>query len=117
MPDLLSAPPLPGPYELLEFRDGETVILRPVRWTYGRMHIVPRGGSEPKDIIALRLYVSNQDKPTLPDYWDITSQHTIASLWPYLGRGPVPGVSFKISWFGSGPRGRPTVEVSGAARV
>lgn len=101
---------IPGPFELLELADGTTMTLRVERWEIGKATINPRDGRAPQLIPVLRVHVPAADKRTLPAWWDITSKHLIAGLLGYLEAGPAPWPAFKITWYGRGPRGRPSLE-------
>jgi len=107
---------LPGPYEILELRDGESVTLRVLDWRLGMMVIHPRTqpGVTEKRIKVLRLYVPREIKPVGPDYWDITSQTLIYQLLPYLQRPDFRALVFKITAHGVAPRKRFSVEVTRA---
>jgi hypothetical protein len=107
---------LPGPYELWELADGETRTLRIEDYAVGKAKINPRDGRPPHDIPVLRVFVPVADKPTLPQYWDITSQHLMAALLGALEAGGKPWPTFRVTWHGRGPRGRPSLETLPAAR-
>jgi len=103
---------VPGPYEILELRDGESIELRVVRWLLGYMEIRPRfAPGTVKRIRVLRLWVPREVKPIGVDYWDITSQTLIAQLEPWLRRADFRRLRFTIKAFGVAPRKRFTVEV------
>lgn len=102
---------MPEPFELLEWSDGQTMDLRIESWSLGKALIHPRDGRPAKEVPVLRVHVPAGDKPTLPGYWDITSKHLIAGLVGYLEAGRVSGRIFRITWHGTGARGRPSLEV------
>ena len=105
---------LPGPYEILELRDGESITLRVRDWRLGVMRIRPRTipGAGEKIIKVLRLYLPREVKPVGPDYYDITSQTLIYQLLPFLERPDFRTKTFKITAYGVAPRKRFTVEVT-----
>ena len=104
---------LPGPFEILELRDGQSIVLRVVDWRLGLMKIHPRFAGAPaeKVIKVLRLYVPRDVKPVGPDYWDITAQTLIYQLLPFLQDPRFRERTFKITAYGVAPRKRFTVEV------
>jgi hypothetical protein len=77
---------LPGPYELLDLRDGQTLELRATGILTGEVEIHPRyvGAPASKIIKALRVSVDPATKPMGPAWWDITSQTLIAQLEPLI---------------------------------
>jgi hypothetical protein len=112
LPTLDAARDLPGPFEILELRDGQSVTLRVRDWEHGKVWIQPRDGRDRKQVLALRLHLQAGIKATLPQYYDVLGQHLVAGLWPYLSRPDYPGQAFKITMHGSPPQGRPSLEVS-----
>lgn len=102
---------MPEPFELLELADGQTIDLRVETWALGKATIHPRDGRPPKEIPVLRVHVPAGDKPTLPTYWDLTSKHLVAALVGYLEAGADARRIFRITWHGSGARGRPSLEI------
>lgn len=103
-------PDLPGPFEILELRDGESVTLRILDWQLGRSAIRPRDGREPKLIRVLRAFIPAADKPTIPAYWDITSQHLVTALEAALRVGGGAGRRFRITKRGLNAKARFTLE-------
>jgi len=105
---------LPGPFEILELRDKESITLKVRDWRLGIMRIKPRyeGAPSEKVVKVLRLYVPREVKPVGPDYWDITSQTLIYQLLPFLQTPDFRTKTFKITAIGVAPRKRFTVEVS-----
>jgi hypothetical protein len=105
---------LPGPFEIFELKDKESVTFRVRDWRLGKMVIKPRvaGGPGEKIITVLRVYVRKEDKPVGPDYWDITSQTLIYQLLPFLQTPDFRAKTFKITAYGVAPRKRFTVEVT-----
>jgi hypothetical protein len=105
---------LPGPYEILELRDKESITLKIRDWRLGIMRIKPRyEGAPPEKVIkVLRLYVPREIKPAGTDYYDITSQTLIYQLLPFLQTPDFRTKTFKITAIGVAPRKRFTVEVT-----
>lgn len=105
---------LPGPYEILELRDKESITLKIRDWRLGIMKIKPRyEGAPPEKIVkVLRLYVPREIKPAGTDYYDITSQTLIYQLLPFLQTPDFRTKTFKITAIGVAPRKRFTVEVT-----
>lgn len=110
----MALPELPGPYEILELRDKESIVLRIRDWRLGIMRIHPRvAGAPPEKVVkVLRLYVPRDLKVTGPDYYDVTSQTLIYQLLPFLQTPDFRTKTFKITAHGIAPRKRFTVEVS-----
>jgi hypothetical protein len=105
--------PLPGPYEILELADGQSLEFTILRYEIGSLTIHPRWmppGSE-KAIRAMRVYVKREDKPVGVDYWDLTSQLLVAHLQGILGSVPKLPVRVRVKAFGWAPKKRFTVEV------
>jgi hypothetical protein len=107
--------PLPGPYEILELADGQSIEFSIVRYEVGLVTIRPRylPAGEEKTIKAMRVYVKRADKPIGVDWWDITSQLLVAHLEGILKNvGKLP-VRVRIKAFGYAPKKRFQVEVLG----
>jgi len=109
--DIDKLPDLPGPYEILELADGQSIEIRPIRWEIGKAEIQPRDGRPPKVIRILRVHVDPAEKPTLPHYWDITSQHLVAGLVGQLEARRGRPARYRITKHGEGPSARFTLEV------
>lgn len=101
-----------GPYELLELRDREHVVLRIVSHELGSMVIHPRwpGAPAKKEISVLRVHLAEGTKPYPPMYFDITSKTLIAQLQPFLLERDFERYDFVITKFGVPPRARFTLE-------
>lgn len=112
IPDIATLENLPGPYEILELGDRGIKELVINNYKVGRMLIHPRPGGQPKEIVALRVWVPDTVKTLYPDYYDITSQTLIAQLLPVLERPGYETKRFGIQKFGTGPSARFTVAVS-----
>jgi len=106
---------IPEPYELLDMVDGQTVTLRILSHSQGKVFINPRDGRDPKWVPCLRVAIPAEDKATIPLYWDITSKHLIAGLLGYLDGGDGQRYSFKITKHGKPPMARFTLEAIPAA--
>lgn len=111
LPKPENVPELPGPYEILELADGQTVTLHPERFDLGWMPITPTDGRPGKKIIALRLHVRRADKPIGPSFYDVTAQHLVNDLLPIVEPPRLPGYAVRITKHGFAPRARFTVEV------
>ena len=106
---------LPGPYEILELNDGQTIDLHVEQFEQGRAVITPRDGRPPHEVPFLRVHVPPADKDTLPHYWDVTAKHLIAGLLGYLDAGLRAGRTFRITKHGKPPKARFTLDVLPAA--
>ena len=111
LPTLDQAEELPGPFEILELADGETKTFGVSSWEIGKMLIHPRDGRDAKWVVGLRVHVRAGEKATLPDYWDVTAQHLVAGLLPYLEQPGYPQKVFTVTKRGDGARARFTLEV------
>lgn len=109
LPGLDELPGMPDPFEILELGDGETRTMSPVSWELGKAMISPRDGRPGKIVRVLRLHVSPAEKPTLPDYWDVTSAHLVAGLLPYLEQMPGRRWRFTITKYGLNEKSRFTL--------
>jgi len=103
---------LPGPYEILELRDGETAILQIVSWERGSIVIHPRypGAPPEKEIPVLRVHVPETVKPYPPRYYDITAKTLQAQLLPLLTEPGYENYEYVITAHGVAPRKRFTLE-------
>jgi len=97
---------LPGPFEILELDDGETLETKILRWDLGEVTIHPSYKPEGKDILALRIHVPEESKEYFPWYWDITSQTLVAQLIPYLRAPGFENKEYSITKHGVAPRAR-----------
>lgn len=111
LPDLDTLETLPGPYELLEFRDGMVLTIKPLGFQVGKMRIVTTEVPGGKDVVGLRLMVSRESKPTMPQHWDITSMHLVAGLVADLQARGTNFPTYKITWIGVGKRGRAMLDI------
>lgn len=71
---------LAKPYEILEWRDGETREFEILKYELGELEIHPRDGRETKTIAVMRIHVPPGSKQAFPAYWDLTSQRLVAQL-------------------------------------
>lgn len=104
---------MPGPYELLELADGQSVDLALVSWERGTMTITPRnaGAAVPKVIPVLRLHLAEGVKPYPPMYYDVTSKTLMAQLIPHLSQPNFERFRYRITKHGIAPTARFTLEV------
>ena len=103
---------LPGPFEIFELGDGDTLTTRVLKWQVGEVEIHPAYKPEGKMIMALRIEVPEEDKEFFPYYWDITSQTLLAQLVPHLEQPGFERKTFRITKHGVAPRARFSLEVS-----
>lgn len=103
---------LPGPYELLELKDGEGIDLKVIGWERGTMEIHPKwpGAPESKEIPVLRVHVPVEFKAYPPRYYDVTSKTLMAQWIPLLARPDYKKWTFRITAHGVAPRKRFTLE-------
>jgi len=92
------------PYEIYEWRDGETQEFTILRWEVGDLEIHPRDGRPPKSIDVLRIHVPVGEKEHPPYYWDLTSSRLVYMLKPMLPPGGVGPYKVKVTAIGSAPR-------------
>jgi len=104
---------LPGPYEVVEFQPNRPFVFRPVGWKIGKMVIMPKwpGAPPKKEIVAVRVFVTEDQKKTFPYYWDITPSRLVAQLASLLTRGVPEGYTIKIVRDIPGPSAHFTVEL------
>lgn len=103
---------LPGPYEILDLGDRESVRLRITSSERGTILIHPRYEGAPKEkrIPALRVHLPTGVKEYPPMYYDITSKTLIAQLWPLLLQRDFMNYEYVITKHGVAPRARFTLE-------
>ncbi len=97
-------PELARPYEIYEWKDGETREFTIERWEMGELEIHPRDGRPPKVIPVLRIHVPVEEKPEFPQYWDLTSTRLTAQLSRILDTHRGARRRVKITAIGSAPR-------------
>lgn len=95
---------LSQPYEIYEWRDGETREFTIERWEVGELEIHPRDGRPPKMINVLRVHVPPEEKPEFPHYWDLTSSRLVAQLRGILRTHRAGRHRVKVTAIGSAPR-------------
>jgi hypothetical protein len=109
----MELPELPGPYEYWDMKDGETRKIRVLRWELGWTTIQPR--EQPpgttKRVRVLRLHLPPDIKPTLPYYWDISSNHLREALMPYLTQPGYEKYTYVITKYGVAPSARFTLDI------
>ena len=103
---------LPGPYEILELADRESIDLRVVSWERGTMEIHPKypGAPEVKEIPVLRVHVPVAVKALAPHYYDITAKTLQAQLLPLLLERGFERWTYRVTAFGVAPRKRFSLE-------
>jgi len=111
LPKLEDLEPLDGPFEILDMVGGSSRIFTVVKHLAGRMVIHPRVAGGSKEIVALRVWVTEADKPLYPDYYDVTAQTLIPQLLPHLEAARGGPVRFNVTKYGDGPRARFSVRV------
>jgi len=95
---------LARPYEIYEWKDGETYEFTIERWEEGDLEIQPRDGRPSKLITVLRLHVPESEKPTFPHYWDLTSSRLVAQLKALLPGRQRGRTRIKVTAIGRAPR-------------
>ena len=95
---------LPRPYEIYEWRDGQTEEWTVTSWEEGELEIVPRDGRPPKMITVLRIHVPPEEKEHPPYYWDLTSARLVFQLLGILPPGGIGGLKIRVTAIGSAPR-------------
>lgn len=105
---------IPDPMEFWDMEDGDVRTVRVLSYEEGYTNIVPRyrGAPATKRINVLRLHLTEDSKPHLPYYWDITSGHLQVGLRPHLTRADLAELEFTIQKFGVPPRARFSLAVS-----
>ena len=97
---------LPPPYEILELNHCESITIRVVRWTLGKIDIRPRYAYAPpiKTIHCLRLYVDPKYKQYPPYWYDVTSKRLMSALLPILHRTDFDLYEITIHAVGTAPK-------------
>jgi len=104
---------LEGPFELLDLRDRQSLVLTVLDYKLGITTIHPRypGGPLEKQIRVLRVHVPREEKAAGVAYWDLTSQTLIAQLLPFLPDLKARKGKVRIQAFGMAPSKRFSVEL------
>lgn len=97
-------PELARPYEIYEWRDGETREFTIQRWEEGELEIHPRDGRPPKMITVLRVHVPEEEKEAFPFYWDLTSSRLVVQLLSILRVYRGRETRVKVTAIGRAPR-------------
>lgn len=99
---------LPGPYEFLELKDGESIRLSVVRFEEGLVTIHPRRRDAPpvRTVRCLRLWLNPGFKAYGPPYWDVNAGTLVAQLKPLLPDLVREGREFIITAHGEAPKKR-----------
>jgi len=100
--------------EIFELAPGESRSFTVLWAEEGRTIINPRDGRPPKEIPILRLHVDPRDKPTFPQYYDVTSLTLQAQLKPLVLAPGYVARRFTVQKVGSGPQARFTLTSSPA---
>lgn len=95
--------------EILELAPGESRSFTVLWAEEGRWTINPRDGRPPKEIPILRLHVDPKDKPTFPQYYDVTALTLQAQIRPVVMASGYVARRFTITKVGSGPQARFTL--------
>ena len=95
---------LAKPYEIYEWRDGETREFTILRYEEGELEIHPRDGREAKIVAVIRVHVGPEEKPEFPPYWDLTSARLVAQLKGILQPPYVGPQKIRVTAIGSAPR-------------
>ncbi len=103
---------LPGPMEILELADGESIVLHVTGWTIDDAIIRPAHAPQGKAIKVLRLTVPATDKKSFPYYFDVTGMGAIAQLTPWLEKPDFKQKTFTLTASGEGPKKRYSLGVS-----
>jgi hypothetical protein len=97
---------LEGPIELLDLADGESVEFSVLKYLKGEVRIETRLEPGGKEVGALRIWPSPEDKPLGAPYWDITSRTLVARLDPVLDGLVRSRRRIKITKYGVAPTAR-----------
>ena len=100
--------------EIFELAPGESRSFTVLWAEEGRTIINPRDGRPPKEIPILRLHVDPRDKPTFPQYYDVTALTLQAQLKPLVLAPGYVARRFTVQKVGSGPQARFTLASSPA---
>ncbi len=115
LPSLDALSPLPDAAVLVELAVGQRLSTRVTGFLVGKLWITPKDGRPAHWVTALRLYVPEADKPTVPGYWDVTSKKLATALYPYLESGAFNGKLFTFTKVSAPPVGDYTMRVEPAA--
>jgi len=103
---------LSPPYEIFEFEPCRPATFYVTAYKIGKMNISPRWAGAPtaKTIIAVRLYVKPETKPTYPPYYDVTPSRLVHQLAGMLVHGIPEGKALRIHRDIPGPKAHFTVQ-------
>ena len=104
-------PILPGPYEIFDIGDGESVDLRVTRFEQGDEFMMKATDGREFMSSPLRLHLPGPWAPGHKPYLDITSKRLIPELKGLLGTMPGPLKHIKITKHGVAPKAVFSVEV------
>lgn len=92
------------PYEIYEWKEGESHEFTIHKWEEGELEIQPRDGRPPKNITVLRVHVPEEEKPEYPPYWDLTSARLVHQLLGMLPLDQVAPFKIRVTAIGRAPR-------------
>lgn len=98
-----------APYDILELAENGFKDLTVTAFERGKMTIAPRDGRAAKEINVVRLTVPTNEKPTPPNYWDVTAQLVLPTLEATLSAPGALPKRIRITKVGTGPSSRLTV--------
>lgn len=98
-----------APWDILELAENGFKDLTVTAFEQGKMTISPRDGRPSKEINVVRLTVPVGEKPTPPNYWDVTAQLVIPTLGALLSDPSHLPKRIRITKVGTGPSSRLTV--------
>jgi len=104
---------MPGPFEFLELKDGESVRLAVQGFKEGFVTIHPRRADAPRErtVRMLRLWLKPGYKPVGVGYWDVNAGTLVAQLRPLLPQLVETGREFIITAHGSPPKKRYSIRL------
>jgi hypothetical protein len=94
---------LAKPYEIYEWKDGETREFTIVKYELGELEIHPRDGRAAKTVPVMRIHVPAEEKTDFPSYWDLTSQRLVAQLKGILPEFLYNPFKVKVTAIGAPP--------------
>jgi len=95
---------LAKPYEIYEWKDGETREFTILKYEVGETTIHPEYQPEGKSIEVMRIHVPPEEKLEFPHYWDMTSSRLVAYLKGILPTVLIGPFKVKITAIGTAPR-------------
>lgn len=104
-------PILPGPYEIFDIADGESVDITVTRWEQGEEFEMTATDGRKFMSSPLRLHLTGPWRPGHKPYLDITSKRLIPELKGLLGTMPGAQKHIRITKYGVAPKATFTTEV------